>query len=160
MNFHLLKFILGTLLSFESFFLFVSNSITIRNVYYTYNKLIIKTILFYICIDFHKKITNLICYRFKKNAVDLSRRYHDRPLSPQDTVAYWTQYVLEHDGAHHLKSHAVNTKWYQYFLLDLIVLIIMTLGSLLYIAHYLISIMKIWRISLNYRMILIKISKT
>ncbi|XP_025411428.1 UDP-glucuronosyltransferase 2A3-like isoform X2 [Sipha flava] len=74
-------------------------------------------------------------HRFKENAVDLSRRFHDRPVSPQETVAYWTEYVLRHDGAHHLKSQAVNTVWYQYFPVDLLAVVTAVVASLSYFLH-------------------------
>jgi glucuronosyltransferase len=67
--------------------------------------------------------------------VDLSRRFHDRPVSPQETVAYWTEYVLRHDGAHHLKSQAVNTVWYQYFPVDLLAVVTAVVASLSYFLH-------------------------
>lgn len=74
-------------------------------------------------------------FRFKENAVDLSRRFHDRPVGPRETVAYWTEYVLRHDGAHHLKSHAVSTEWYQYFSLDFLALALVSVGSPLYLLY-------------------------
>lgn len=41
-------------------------------------------------------------------------------MSPQQSVVYWTEYVIRHKGAPHLKSQALNLTWYQYFLLDVI----------------------------------------
>lgn len=82
-------------------------------------------------------------FRFKENAIDLSRHFHDRPLSPQDTVAYWTEYVLRHHGAHHLKSQAINTQWYQYFSLDFVVLFLIIILLLLNFIYSFVSIAKI-----------------
>lgn len=45
-------------------------------------------------------------------------------MSPENLVAYWTEYVIRHKGAPHLKSYALNLSWYQYYLLDLITLIL------------------------------------
>jgi len=33
---------------------------------------------------------------------------------------YWTEYVIRHKGAPHLRSAALDLAWYQYFLLDVI----------------------------------------
>lgn len=91
--------------------------------------------------DFVYKIKRILSdQRFKKNAVDLSHRFHDRPLNPKDTVAYWIEYVLRHNGAHHLKSQAVDTKWYQYFSLDLLVITFVIITALLYFFYNVISI--------------------
>uniref|UniRef100_A0A2H8TVL7 UDP-glucuronosyltransferase 2B7 n=1 Tax=Melanaphis sacchari TaxID=742174 RepID=A0A2H8TVL7_9HEMI len=91
--------------------------------------------------DFVYKIKQIISdKRFKENAMDLSHRYHDRPLNPKDTVAYWTEYVLRHNGAHHLKSQIINTKWYQYFSLDFLAITFVITMSLLYFFYNVISI--------------------
>ncbi|XP_029343538.1 UDP-glucuronosyltransferase 2B37 isoform X1 [Acyrthosiphon pisum] len=58
--------------------------------------------------------------RYQKNAKIASRRFKDRPMSPTESVIYWTEYVLRHKGAPHLKYHALNLTWYQYFLVDVI----------------------------------------
>ena len=55
-----------------------------------------------------------------KNAKIASNILKDRPMTPAQSVVYWTEYVIRHKGAPHLKSHAVNLTWYQYFLLDVI----------------------------------------
>jgi len=64
-----------------------------------------------------------------KNAKISSSIFKDQPMSQKQSVVYWTEYVIRHKGAPHLKSHALNLTWYQYFLLDVIafVLIVMLL---------------------------------
>jgi len=46
-------------------------------------------------------------------------------MSPQKSVVYWTEYVIRYKGAPHLKSQALNLTWYQYFLLDIIAVLLM-----------------------------------
>jgi len=58
--------------------------------------------------------------RYHKNAIIASEWFKDRPMSPADSVVYWTEYVIRHKGASHLKSQALNLKWYQYLLVDVI----------------------------------------
>jgi len=49
-------------------------------------------------------------------------------MSPEKLIVYWTEYIHRHNGAPHLKSQALNLTWYQYFLLDVIaVVLILTL---------------------------------
>lgn len=59
-----------------------------------------------------------------KNAKFASEIFKDRPLSPTEKVVYWMEYVIRHKGAPHLKSHAINLTWYQYYLLDVITVIL------------------------------------
>lgn len=77
--------------------------------------------LFFYLTEFIKiKLTLLIIFRYSENAKIVSERFKDRPMSPAELVVYWTEYVIRHKGAPHLKSHALNLTWYQYFLLDII----------------------------------------
>lgn len=46
-------------------------------------------------------------------------------MSAMDTAVYWTEYVIKHNGAHHLKASSVYMPWYQYVLLDVLAFLIM-----------------------------------
>ncbi|XP_025207086.1 UDP-glucuronosyltransferase 2B37-like [Melanaphis sacchari] len=75
-----------------------------------------------------EKLTNVISKlindeTYSKNAKIASIRFKDRPMTPQESVVYWTEYVIRHKGAPHLKSHALNLTWYQYLLLDVFVVV-------------------------------------
>ncbi|XP_068083275.1 UDP-glycosyltransferase UGT5-like [Anabrus simplex] len=59
----------------------------------------------------------------------LSELFRDRPETPLETAVYWTEYVIKHNGAHHLRSAALDLAWYQYFLLD--VISVLTIGIIL-----------------------------
>jgi glucuronosyltransferase len=56
----------------------------------------------------------------------LSRAFRDRPQSPLDTAIFWTEYVIRHRGAPHLRSAAMDLAWYQYLLLDVIMVLTVT----------------------------------
>uniref|UniRef100_A0A2S2NCV0 UDP-glucuronosyltransferase 2B16 n=1 Tax=Schizaphis graminum TaxID=13262 RepID=A0A2S2NCV0_SCHGA len=68
-------------------------------------------------------ITNYDKYKLK--AMELSRRFKDRPNTPKEEVIYWTEYVIKHKGAHHLKTAALKLSWYQYFLIDILIIIVL-----------------------------------
>ncbi|XP_014289139.1 UDP-glycosyltransferase UGT5 [Halyomorpha halys] len=67
---------------------------------------------------FNKILTNS---SYKEIAVTRSKIMRDKPLSIMDNAVYWMEYVLRHRGAPHLRSAAVELSWYQYLLLDVIV---------------------------------------
>ncbi|XP_060851913.1 UDP-glucosyltransferase 2-like isoform X2 [Rhopalosiphum padi] len=71
---------------------------------------------------------------YSKNAKIVSDRFKDRPMSPADSVVYWTEYIIRHKGAPHLRSHALNLTWYQYFLLDVIAVVLLIILSVFYTA--------------------------
>lgn len=48
-------------------------------------------------------------------------------MSAMKTAVYWTEYVIRHNGARHLRTAALDLSWYQYLLLDIISLFIIIL---------------------------------
>jgi glucuronosyltransferase len=46
---------------------------------------------------------------------------------------YWTEYVIKHNGAPHLRSAVLDLAWYQYYLLDVIAVLALASVSVLLI---------------------------
>ncbi|XP_055846234.1 UDP-glycosyltransferase UGT5-like [Episyrphus balteatus] len=42
--------------------------------------------------------------KYLKAVTKFSQRYRDRPLSPRESVVFWTEYVIRHRGAKHMQS--------------------------------------------------------
>ncbi|XP_069670475.1 UDP-glucosyltransferase 2-like [Periplaneta americana] len=78
---------------------------------------------------------------YRTNAKRLSQLFRDRPQSALDTAIYWTEYVIRHRGAPHLRSAALDLTWYQYLLLDVILVIIALIIALGFIVFYSFKIM-------------------
>lgn len=62
----------------------------------------------------------------------------DQPQSPMERAVWWTEYVLRHNGARHLRSAAVDMPWYQYFLLDVIAFLLAVTLTSLYLSYLII----------------------
>ncbi|XP_060834135.1 UDP-glucosyltransferase 2-like [Rhopalosiphum padi] len=73
--------------------------------------------------------------KYPMNAKTTSNIFKDRPMTPAQSVVYWTEYVLRHNGAPHLKSHSLNLTWFQYYLLDVISFAIILI-SVVFFAVY------------------------
>lgn len=69
--------------------------------------------------------------------MELSRRFKDRPKTPKEEIIYWTEYVIKHKGAHHLKSAALELTWYQYFLIDVLIVISSVVLLISYVFYWL-----------------------
>jgi len=53
-------------------------------------------------------------------------------MSPLNTAIFWTEYVIRHGGAPHMRSAALDLAWYQYLLIDVIAfLLVIGAGSLI-----------------------------
>lgn len=69
-------------------------------------------------------------------------------MSPTESVVFWTEYVLRHKGAPHLKSHALNLTWYQYFLVDIIATLLFVLAVIILVSY--ICLKKLYEYTFKY----------
>jgi len=67
--------------------------------------------------------------RYKQKAEELSEAFRDRPMAPLETAVYWTEYVIRHKGAPHLRYAAVGMPWYQYYLIDVLIVILLSITT-------------------------------
>lgn len=74
-------------------------------------------------------------YRYTINAKIVSEIFKDRPMTPAEAIVYWTEYVVRHRGAPHLKSHALNLTWYQYYLLDVTGIVVLVVLLFCYACY-------------------------
>lgn len=66
--------------------------------------------------------------RFKDRAIKQSKIFKDQQLKSLDKAIYWIEYVITHNGAHHLKTTATQLTWHSFLMLDgLFVVVIMGL---------------------------------
>lgn len=61
--------------------------------------------------------------RYKENIQKLSALHKDRQIDPLELSVYWTEFVMRHKGAKHLRSAVHDLNWIQYFCLDVIALL-------------------------------------
>lgn len=64
----------------------------------------------------------LVC-RYKDSMRKLSALHKDRPTDPFELSVYWTEFVMRHKGASHLRPAAHDLNWLQYHSLDVITLL-------------------------------------
>lgn len=88
-------------------------------------------------------------FRFKEKALELSEIFRDQPLKSLEKAVYWIEYVIRHNGAHHLKTAAGELVWYEFLLLDGLFLIIIVRIIMTVIMWYVGK--KIWRRFWNWK---------
>ena len=64
--------------------------------------------------------------KYFKKAKEMSSIVRDDLVNPLNTSMYWIEYVIKHNGAKHLKSHAIELSWYQYLMLDVIFFLVLS----------------------------------
>lgn len=67
------------------------------------------------------KALNELLYdpKYFTNAQKLSKRFRDRPMTPQESVVFWTEYIARHDGAEFLQAAGNNMTFLQLHLIDI-----------------------------------------
>lgn len=55
---------------------------------------------------------------YKQNMLKLSELLRDKPIKPIDSAVFWTEYVMRHKGAAHLRTESYKMPWYAYHCLD------------------------------------------
>ncbi|XP_050501766.1 UDP-glycosyltransferase UGT5-like [Diabrotica virgifera virgifera] len=81
----------------------------------------------------HEVLTNP---KYEETVKIRSSIFHDRPMKPLDLAVYWTEFVVRHKGAPHLRVGSMDLRWYQYLLLDVIAavsVVIVIVFTVLYI---------------------------
>ncbi|SPP83481.1 UDP-glucuronosyltransferase 2B15 [Drosophila guanche] len=71
--------------------------------------------------DFQQTIQRLLKEpQFAEKAQQMSARYRDQPMSPQETAVWWTEYVLRHKGAPHMRVAGQDLNFWAYHSIDVI----------------------------------------
>ncbi|EDW38379.1 GL12044 [Drosophila persimilis] len=71
--------------------------------------------------DFKHTIERLLKEpQFADKARQMSARYRDQPMSPQETAVWWTEYVLRHKGAPHMRVAGQDLNFLAYHSIDVI----------------------------------------
>lgn len=73
-------------------------------------------------------------------------------MPPKESVVYWTEYVLRHNGTKHLEPMSAEMPLYQYLLLDVIIFITFLLLTVSFIFKLLYKVScKIMKSMMKYR---------
>ncbi|KAB0792446.1 hypothetical protein PPYR_14405 [Photinus pyralis] len=95
--------------------------------------------------EFKETISELINNSKYRNRVkELANLALDQPMTGLERAVWWTEYVIRHKGARHLKSPLSDVPWHQYLLLDVIAVLLVSLVLIL-CAVYVIFRM-LWRL--------------
>ncbi|XP_069691990.1 UDP-glucosyltransferase 2-like [Periplaneta americana] len=91
---------------------------------------------------------------YKENMKKLSALFKDQADSALDRAVFWTEYVIRHKGAPHLRPASTELYWYQYLLLDVILfLLVLVILSVLIIYYALIALYRIAASTFKHRKI-------
>ncbi|XP_076178990.1 uncharacterized protein LOC143152577 [Ptiloglossa arizonensis] len=76
---------------------------------------------------------------YKKNIIKLKNRVNDYPYDSVKNLAWWTEYVIRHDGAPHLRSSLAWQPWYRRYDWDIIVFLTIVACIVVFVAFRIIT---------------------
>lgn len=71
---------------------------------------------------------------YKNNARKLAEITLDQPMTGIEKAVWWTEYLLRHKNTVYLKSPAADIKWWEYFMLDILALVLTVATILIYVT--------------------------
>uniref|UniRef100_UPI0037E7357E UDP-glucuronosyltransferase-like n=1 Tax=Semicossyphus pulcher TaxID=241346 RepID=UPI0037E7357E len=71
---------------------------------------------------------------YKEKMVEISELHLDRPVQPLDLAVFWTEFVMRHKGAEHLRVAAHELNWIQYHSLDVMGFFVLILLTVLWLT--------------------------
>lgn len=71
---------------------------------------------------------------YKDNMIKLSQTHLDRPVKPLDLAVFWTEFVIRHKGATHLRVAAHDLTWIQYHSLDVIGFLVIIFTTVMWVT--------------------------
>jgi len=81
-----------------------------------------------------------------KNAKDFASRFKDRPLTPQQSVVYWTEFAARNRDSRYLNSAASDMNYIQLHLIDVYFIIFSSMAVVILLTYkcmkFLLSIVK------------------
>ncbi|XP_050692924.1 UDP-glycosyltransferase UGT5-like [Eriocheir sinensis] len=65
--------------------------------------------------------------KYKETVSAMSASLRDQLTTPQERAVFWTEYVIRHRGAPHLRCPATQLSWVEFLLLDVVGLVLLAL---------------------------------
>ncbi|KAH9634406.1 hypothetical protein HF086_000232 [Spodoptera exigua] len=84
---------------------------------------------------------------FRRNMEKLRSVIYDQPQPPLERAIWWTEHVLRHGGARHLRGPAANMSWTEYLELELVFTVLAVVLAITLVLFYLMY--SIWKYLTN-----------
>ena len=69
--------------------------------------------------------------RYQSSVSQLSDLIMDQPQHPLDRAVWWLEYLLRHPHNTSMKPYTHNLYWFQYFLLDVMAVLLIVLSAVI-----------------------------
>lgn len=83
--------------------------------------------------------------RYKDSILKIRAILEDQPMKGMEKIIWWIEYVLRHNGTSHLRDSSAALPWYQYYLLDVISILLLFCILSLYIPYKIVTLLNNFR---------------
>lgn len=73
--------------------------------------------------------------KYRENAQEISQRFSDRPMTPQESVNFWVEYAVRHKGAYHLRAAGNDLNFIQFHSIDTYSVLVIATIIYLYVVY-------------------------
>ncbi|CAH0403387.1 unnamed protein product [Chilo suppressalis] len=88
--------------------------------------------------------------RYRRNIMHLRTIIQDQPQTSLERAVWWTEYVIRHRGARHLRSPAANITWAEYLELELVFYVLAACSAFLVALIFIVNkVSKMVRLSIK-----------
>ncbi|CAO1335642.1 unnamed protein product [Diamesa hyperborea] len=87
-------------------------------------------------------INEMLKPKYKKNIEELRELIYDQPMTSRERAVWWTEYVLRHKGAKHLKYAGIKTPFYQRYWLDFISIGLLLIAAMIKSIYLIINLLR------------------
>nr|AEW43117.1 UDP-glycosyltransferase UGT33F3 [Helicoverpa armigera] len=113
---------------------------------YEYHRIGIKLMMDSLTVEQFTNTINTIIQdnSYRENVAKLRTLMYDQPMTPLERAVWWTEHVLRHGGARHLRSPAANMSWAEYLELELVLTVL--LGLLVALTLFVLILSSLYKI--------------
>ncbi len=72
--------------------------------------------------------------KYRKSVEMGSELYKDQPMDAMEKSTYWIEHVLKFGGSH-LQSYAIHLTWYEYWMVDILLFVVLSSASIWWIFY-------------------------
>lgn len=78
---------------------------------------------------------------YRKSALEISKRFKDRPMKPLDTAIFWIEFVIRNKGADYIKNPALGMSWIESNMLDVWGFVFLVVLVIIYVEFKMVKIL-------------------
>ncbi|CAK1580193.1 unnamed protein product [Parnassius mnemosyne] len=71
---------------------------------------------------------------YKQKALEISKKFKDRPLTPLDTAMFWLEYTIRNNNSESMKNPAADLNWFAYLMIDVYAFIVFVFLTFIFLV--------------------------